>query len=298
MSIFRKSILMAASVAITTLGVAQSSQAGTLHNSWNYGIDAFGDGSGGSVYDLKGLAIKETNDSVFIAITGGLGLEGKSHSGAADGNVGHGDLFFNFTGEDFQTASDQGDLFGVRFAGTNDSGVSQVGVYENVSAESVTLDNVGYKSSKKYYEKSGGKYDVANTMGTDLASKEAVYDYLYDIQAGDAVTHDNTKILNVIDSGDFLGGLQSLDLNQLTEEGLDFGHFNANGSKTVGFKFDRSFLPGGEFFAHLFIECGNDGIALSGDIKDVPEPSAMAGLTLLGLVFSGAGLRKKRKLVG
>ncbi len=297
MSIFKKAVLMATGVAIATLGVAQSSQAGTLHNGWNYGIDAFGDGSGGLVYDLKGLAIKETNDSIFVAITGGMGLEGKSHSRAADGNIGYGDLFFNFTGEDFQTAHDQGNVFGVRFAETNDSGVSQVGVYGNVSAKSVTLDNVGYKSLKRYYDVGDGKYDVANTMGTDLASKEDAYSYLYDIQAGDA-THDNTKILNVIDSGEFLGGLQSLDTDQLTDEGLDFGNFDANGSKTVGFKFDRSFLPGGEFFAHLFVECGNDGIALSGEMQDVPEPSAMLGLTLLGLVVSGAGLRKTRKVAG
>lgn len=66
----------------------------------------------------------------------------------------------------------------------------------------------------------------------------------------------------------------------------------------MGFKFDRSLLPGGDFFANLFVECGNDGVAISGHLQDVPEPSVMVGLALMGLVFGGDRLRRMRKIVG
>ena len=292
MSILKSGVLMAASVAIATLGFAQTTQAGTLHGGWNYGIDAFGDGSGGSVYDIKGLAIKQTDNSIFVAINSGMSLTGISHAGAEDGHIGFGDLFFNFSDSDFQTASEQSSLFGVRFAATNDSGASQVGVYANVSAESVTLDNVGYHSLKQYYDQG---FEKANTMGPDLATKEAVYSYF-----ASNTTGENTEILNVMKAGTgtYVGGLELLNLSEMENLGLDFGYFNAEGTETVGFKFDRSLLPGGDFIAHLFVECGNDGVAISGTVQDVPEPSAMVGLALFGLVCGGGRLRRIGKIIG
>ncbi|WRH66889.1 MAG: XDD3 domain-containing surface protein [Planktothrix sp. GU0601_MAG3] len=91
--------------------------AGQLHNGWNYGIDSFTDGSDSEAYNIRGIAIKETSDSVFVALTGGTPITGVSNSGAADGNIGWGDLFLNFTGKNFTTASNQKSLLGVRFAG-------------------------------------------------------------------------------------------------------------------------------------------------------------------------------------
>ena len=42
----------------------------------------------------------------------------------------------------------------------------------------------------------------------------------------------------------------------------------------------------------LFAECANDGIALSGVSKNVPEP-----LTLAGLAIVGGALARKRRAV-
>ncbi|MDY7013495.1 MAG: XDD3 family exosortase-dependent surface protein, partial [Cyanobacteriota bacterium] len=109
-------------IACTLALAAPQARAGQLYQDWNYGIDAVGDGSGGSEYDIKGLAVKETADSIFVALTGGMSLTGAYAGDAADDNIGWGDLFFNFSGKDFQTAQQDGEIFGIRFAGTNDSG--------------------------------------------------------------------------------------------------------------------------------------------------------------------------------
>ena len=66
--------------------------AGQLHNGWNYGIDSFNDGSGGEAFNIRGIAIKETSNSIFVALTGGTPITGVANSGAADGNIGWGDL--------------------------------------------------------------------------------------------------------------------------------------------------------------------------------------------------------------
>ncbi|MEM8544466.1 MAG: PEP-CTERM sorting domain-containing protein [Cyanobacteria bacterium P01_H01_bin.119] len=40
------------------------------------------------------------------------------------------------------------------------------------------------------------------------------------------------------------------------------------------------------------MECANDGVALNGEIQDVPEPSVIGGMLLLGAV---AGRRLRRQ---
>lgn len=284
-----------AAVAVSLISLlGQPANAGQLHNDWNYGIDAFGDGSGGAKYDIKGLAMKETADSIFVALTGGTPLTGNESARAADNNVGFGDLFFNFSGKDFTTAMNDGDLFGIRFAGTNDSQVNQTGVYQNVTATSVAKENHGYGSLKQYYNHK--KFDKINTQGTDLASKADVYDYLYGSTVAQKPKKNNTPILNVIQSGRFLGDIDLLDEAELSNTGLDFSHFEANDSHTYGFRFDRALLPqnGGSFVSHLFLECGNDGVALKGDLESVPEPSGLAGIAGIGLTFAGMALRRRQ----
>jgi hypothetical protein len=266
----------------------QQAQAGQLHNNWNYGIDAFNDGSGGAEYEIKGMAIKQTADSIFVALTSGMPLTGVSASGAADGNIGWGDLFFNFSGTDFQTANNAGNLFGIRFAGTNDSGVGQVGVYGNVTTDSVTTSNNGYSSLAGYY---GAGYEQPNSMGTDFPTKTAAYNYLYGTP-----TPGSTPILNIIKTGTFLGGITSLNGTDLAGEGLDFANFSANDTYTFGFKFDRSLLPNGNFVSHVFEECGNDGVAIKGQLKAVPEPSSIAGIAAVGLMLAGAKIRRRQEV--
>jgi len=269
----------------------QQANAGQLYNGWNYGIDSFTDGSGGEAYNIRGVAIKETSDSIFVALTGGTPLTGNTESGAADGNIGWGDFFFNFTGKDFKSASDSNSLFAVRFAGTNDSKAASTGVYQNVQGASVTAENEGYTNLKWYYDWGWGQ---GNTQGTDLPTASSVYNYYYGNTVGSNPTNSNTPILNVINTGTKVGDITSLTASALASAGLDFSHFSAVGSQTIGFKLDRSLLPSGSFMSNIFLECGNDGVALAGTLTAVPESGNTMGLVALGVLFAGSQLLKRR----
>lgn len=271
---------IAATCLISATGGA--AQAGQLYNNWNYSIDAFNDGSGGEAYNIRGMATMETSDSIWVALTGGMPLNGVSNDSAADDNIGWGDLFFNFTGDNFQTANQNNALFGVRFAGTNDSGAPSMGVYSGVSAKGVALDNHGYKHLQQYYN-SG--YNKTNTMGTDIATRNQAYSYF----------GQTTPVRNVISSGTRVGDIAMQDQSALTAAGLDFGNFGASGDYTFGFSFDKSLIASGDYMASLFLECANDGVALAGHATEsVPEPATAAGLAFLGLTLVGGKLRRRR----
>ncbi|TAF04900.1 MAG: PEP-CTERM sorting domain-containing protein [Nostocales cyanobacterium] len=289
MQSLKKTLLgMAATTCLLTLTAPQV-QAGQLHNSWNYGIDAFNDGSGGANFEIKGMAIKETGDKILVAITGGMPLTGAADSGAADGNIGWADLFFNFTGGNFQAASNSSSLFGVRFAGTNDSYAPTTGVYRNVQATSVTSSNNGYNSLKQYYD---AGWEKTNSLGTDFATAQAVYEYYYPSTVASNPNSSNTPILNVISSGTKVGNINMLTLTDLTAAGLNFGYFGAAGTQTIGFSFDKALLAQGNYIASLWEECGNDGVALKG--VTTPEPASIFGLAIAGTGLL-VGSRRRHK---
>ena len=275
------SIAYLAAATASLIGLSgQSAQAGQFYDGWNYAIDSFSDGSGGSVYELKGLAVKKTSDSIFVAITGNMPITGNSS------NIGFGDLFFNFSGNSFAEANASSSLLGVRFAGTNESGVSSTGVYQNANAKSVTSTNNGYSSLKQYYD-SG--FDKVNTQGTDLSTADSVYRYYFGDTVADNPTTSNTgSILNVINSGTKVADITLLTRRELNTAGLKFANFGAAGSKTIGFKFDRTAAFGSDYIANLFLECANDGVAL----EDVPEPFGIVSFAVVGLMGS-ALLRRK-----
>ncbi|MDT9196568.1 MULTISPECIES: PEP-CTERM sorting domain-containing protein [Limnospira] len=274
--------LIGSAIAATCMiaATATTATAGQFHNGWNYAIDAIGDGSGGAQYDIYGMATMQTSDTIWVALTGGTPLAGVNTRSARSGVIGWGDLFFNFTGDDFLTASQNNALFGVRFAETNDSGASELGVYSNVRAKSVTSINNGYNSLQHYYN--SGFYRQ-NTMGTDIATRQEAYDYF----------GQRTSIDNVIASGNLVGGINMHSQQELLNAGLDFGNFNRAGTHTFGFSFSKSLIGSGDYLASLFLECGNDGVALAG--VSVPEPGTLAGLALLGVTFMGSKVRKGQK---
>ncbi|WP_204106740.1 MULTISPECIES: PEP-CTERM sorting domain-containing protein [Spirulina sp. CCY15215] len=312
---FKKAALVGS--AIATLGfmgaISAPANAGQLHNGWNYGIDALNDGSGGENYNIRGLAIKETDDQIFVGFTGGTKWDGHNDSLAGGGKIGWGDLFFNFSPEanftdlvaDYGSYTDsqkvydvkdeyKGSLLAVKFA-PNDQG-GEFGLYSVDSLKGITRDNSGYKHIN-HYDNSGFLQDE-NAMGTDLSSKASVKDYF----------GTNQRILNVVEEGTKLAGITQLDEAALTAKGLNFDNFlggvNTEGYKsTFGFSLNKSalegVLPGGisDFMAHVFLECANDGVALAGNFAlpeedaTVPEPSTLLGLSAIGLAF----LRKRRQ---
>ena len=236
---------------------------------WQYAVDSPNDGVngsqiGGNIYEIYTLALRETKDSIWVAINANMPLTGADGTSANDGNIGWGDLFFNFTGKDFSTASNEGSLFGVRFAGTNDSFVPQIGLYNNVSAASTTGINSGFSSLQEYNQ----------YVATYGCQGEGCGPSLGDLPA-DTSYFDQTKSLNTIASGQFLTSIMYLSEAELQEAGYNFNQ--SGGSQTIAFKFDKS------------------SICKSGYCKSVPEPSGAIGLVAIGLMVGANQLRKRYK---
>jgi hypothetical protein len=259
--------------------------AATLSNGWNYAIDSFNDGVtggqvGGGDFEFYGIAIKETSDTAFIAINSNLSLAGYANPLAQRGNINYGDLFFNFSGQNFNTANGNGSLFAVRFAAGNDSGVATTGVYRDVTAKNVTQTNSGFSNLNQYNTRvaSQGK---TPSIG-DLDATDPYFE-----QTG------NWTVLNSIATGTKVGEINFLTPATLSALGLNFGQFNAVGSQTIGFSFNKSSMPSGNYIANFFAECANDGIAIKGSFETVPEPSTWFG-TLVGLSFLGIGAAKRK----
>ncbi|MFB2836286.1 XDD3 family exosortase-dependent surface protein [Floridanema evergladense] len=204
-------------------GIALVVGSSPAQNGWYYATDSSNDGSGGSVYEIYGMGIKETESSIMVALRANMPLTGNDTGGPADGNIGWGDMFFNFSGLNFMDAMNQGQMFGVRFAGTNDSRVSQVGLYSGVTATSVTAENSGYGSIDGYN----------SSMGSNASLGDLARDTNY---------FDRTRSLNAIASGTFITGLNFLTTTQLTTAGFDLNRFA--GSQTIAFSIDKSSLPG------------------------------------------------------
>lgn len=234
----------------------------TDEQGWQYTLDSFNDGVngyqvGGNVYEIYGLALRETDDSIWVALNANMPLTGATAPSARDGNIGWGDLFFNFSGTDFTTASNEGNLFAVRFAQTNDSFAPTIGLYSNVTATSTTAINSGFSSIQIY-----------NEWVSSHGSRPSLGDLL-----ADTSYFDQTQSLNAIASGTYLTGITYLSLADLTEAGYNLNQFG--GSETIAFKFDKSTL------------CN------SGYCKCVPEPSGILGLAVVGLIFGGSQFCKR-----
>jgi hypothetical protein len=259
--------------------------AATLSNGWNYAIDSFNDGVtggqvGGGDFEFYGIAITETSDTAFIAINSNLSLAGYANIGAERGNVNYGDLFFNFSSQNFNTANANGSLFAVRFAAGNDSGVATTGVYTNVTPKSVTQTNLGFTNLNQYNTRVASQGGIPS-MG-DLAATDPYFE-----QTG------NRTVLNSIATGTKVGEINFLTPATLSALGLNFAQFNAVGSQTIGFSFNKSSMASGNYIANFFAECANDGIAIQGSFEAVPEPSTWFG-TLVGLSFLGIGAAKRK----
>ncbi len=265
---------------LASTALQPTAQAGTLHNNWNYAIDSVNDGVsgnlvGGGIFEFYSLALRETENEIIFAMNANLPIPGQSSSTAGNGSISYGDLFFNFSGTDFQSANKN--LFAVRFTPFNDSGVTELGVFSNVTAKSVTGTNEGFSNLagyNQYVQSNGG-----NPSQADLAATDSYFD-----QTG--------IVLNSIATGTKIGNINRLSLIELNNLDLDFGYFGATGSQTLGFSFAKSLFPTGNFLATIFAECANDGMTLQGIItarepesETVPEPSVILGLVTVGLLL-------------
>ena len=286
-----QSITLAAAALGCVVAAPQAAQAGELYQGWNYTIDSFNDGTEGSTigdnsaFEFYGLAYQETADSVIFAFNSNLDIDGYDYSSARGGSIGYGDMFINFGEGSFADAEGTDDLFAVNFA-DNDTN-KDAGLYSSVTSKSLTTKNAGYSKIKNHTN------TVANLGGSASHG---------DLAADDAYFNKNKAARTHIKTGTYESGITMLD----SFDGLDFDHFGANGSNTYGFSIDKSKLTMGSFVANFFAECGNDGIAIEGeltglvatpedpDTQAVPESSPMAGLLVVGMMAGGAALRKRR----
>ncbi|NEP56223.1 MAG: PEP-CTERM sorting domain-containing protein [Symploca sp. SIO2G7] len=233
---------------------------------WQYTIDSANDGVnglqvGGNAYEIYSLALKETADDILVAINANMPLTGVNGTPAADGNIGWGDLFFNFSGQDFSSASNAGDLFAVRFAGTNDSLVPNIGLYGDVTATSTTAINSGFSSIDAYnqhvatYGCTGA--DCAPSLG-DLAANSTYFD--------------QNQSLNAIASGTYLTDINYLSTAELSAAGYALNQFA--GQHTIAFRFSKSSI------------CDRGFCQTSETTESVPEPSGIVGLGIIGLAIT------------
>jgi len=277
-----RSIVAATACCSIVIQEPPKAMAATLSSGWNYGIDSFTDGVsgfqvGGNQFEFYGIGIKQTVDRTFIAINANLPLAGSPNAVVQGGSISYGDLFFNFSGQNFKNASDVASLFAIRFAESNDSPVA-TGVYSNVTAKSTTATNDGFSTLSQYNTR------VQSGRGTPSIGSLAATDPYFE---------QNGPVLNSIAKGTKVGEISFLNSAALSAIGLDFGQFNAVGSQTIGFSFDKSAMPSGNYVANLFAECANDAIAITGEFEAVPEPSTIFG-TLVGLSFLGIGAAKRK----
>ncbi|QKQ74482.1 PEP-CTERM sorting domain-containing protein [Nostoc sp. TCL240-02] len=254
-------------------------QNSTDANGWQYAFDSNTDGMNGNYwvgaapgkvnpYDISGMAIKETATSVIVAINGNMKLTGEAEQGAAGGQIGYGDLFFNMAGKTFENAMSSGDLFGIHFSSVNASGVQQLGVYSGVQAKTVADSKEGY--SVGYGGLAG---DGWISYETQVQQGGGVVGY------GDLTSSyftnngkDKTFNLNVIDSGNYLNGISFLAQGDITQQLLTTGYDanKFNGTQTIAFEFKKS-----------------------GIVQPTPEPASLAGLGIVGLALVGSKRRKK-----
>lgn len=257
---------------------ATPARAGVLYQGWNYSIDSFNDGLDGekvginSGIELYGMAMKEEGDSLYFAFNSNLSLDGLPNRRAFNRSINYGDLFLNFSSV---SSSNSPRSYGIRFDTGNDSRLTP-GLYQNVSGISVSRANGGFASLAQTHDA------IAAQGGTVSYGDEAVS--YFDLQDPATTT---------LYQGTYLGGVDLL--GDTADLGLDFSAFGATGLHTFGLRVDRSLLPSGDLIANLFVESGNDGVALQGGLSDrsalteppnqtIPEPSSLISLGLLGLV--------------
>jgi len=292
-----KTLLAATVATVSTVVVAgQPVLAGgfkTLNTDWNIVLDSDSDGRQGnnisleSNYQMFGMAAKVEDGEAYFAFSSNVGL-------AAHNGVGNGDLFLNFSGNSFKDASAAQELFAVHFL-DNDAGNGSLeyGLYQNVQAKSVTSTNSGHKGFQYYRNKvasNGGEVGFG-----DLTPEEA-QEYLTAFNGG--YEDGNHSIQNVIKTGDKVAddGFALLDASELASVG--FGDYSSK-DKLFGFKFDASKLPEGNALITLLQECINDGMAMKAEFvpppppDEVPEPTSIVSLGLIGLALAGSKLRKQ-----
>lgn len=302
MKIFKTAILFGATATIFLTATAkQAAVAATLNLGWDYTKDVDHDDSLGGIehYEIYGMAVKDdlAANTIWVAISANLPVTGINTGPTvngmpvSNGNIGWGDLFFDFSGNNsYQAANDTNSLFGIRFAPNNDSKAPSTGVYSGVNATSVVTQNAGWWNLHNHHAGLKKKTGLEAGMG-DLAWNDPYYG-IYTTPTD--FYQSGNHLPNIIGSGKKVGDITMVGDAELAAAGFALGIL-PHGSQTIGFKFDKSLLPVGSYTASLLEECNNDAMAIIGATEAVPEPSSILA-TLLGFGALGAWRKRKQKL--
>jgi len=303
MNIFKTAILFGAATATIFLATTakQTAVAGTLNLGWNYAIDPSYDSLGGSQYEIYGMAVKDdlAANTIWVAISGNTPLTGINTGPylegmpVSNGNIGWGDLFFDFSGKgNYKAANETNSLFGIRFAPNNDSKTPGTGIYSGVKGTSVVTENAGWWNLHNH-----NVNGVRRKTGLDAGMGDLAWnDPYYSPYTNEASYYrPETHIPNVIASGKKVGDITMVSDAELAAAGFALGVLPEHGRQTIGFKFDKSLLPVDNYVATLILECNNDAMALIGQTEAVPEPSSILA-TLLGVGAIGTWRKRKQKL--
>ncbi len=292
--------LSCAAISLAALPMfGNTAQAAQFHLGWNYAIDSPNDSlglrpdntrqAGETIYEIGGIAFKDdvATDSIWFAISANLPLYGENTASqlcpagdtrcypVTDSNIGWGDLFLDFSGSsNLKIASDNRQLFGIRFAPRNDSKVPFLGVYSDVQITSVVGENAGYPTL------ANNNNMLSNlTNGQRTASMgDLAWNDPYFAPFTTPVLFDNTAahMPNVIAAGTKIGEASLLGRSDLVKAGLAPDFFQANTSEIFGFRIPKALLPVGDFIATLLTECINDGVALTSKLLPPAPPPPTA----------------------
>jgi len=299
-------LILLASTSLALTSQTNLVEASTFYNDWSYTNDPKYDGlaaDSSPIFDIGGIATKIDNSYVYVAINGNLPLTG-AYTGpyyagypVSNGNIGWGDLFFDFSSRgSLLNASNSASLFGIRFAPNNDSKVGGTGVFAAVTGIGVEKQNDGY------WNLGWGSYSGEVVRRTGLAP--VVGDLAWNNPY--LAVPSSSLVPNVINTGIKIGDITMLNSFELASSGYVGGAFGFTDSQTFGFKFNRDLLPNGSFIASLFLECLNDSIASVGykspatvpinNPVPVPVPAFLPGVVIAG-AFSAWRIAKKQTKV-
>ncbi|MEM1170008.1 MAG: XDD3 family exosortase-dependent surface protein [Cyanobacteria bacterium P01_H01_bin.35] len=189
---------------------------------WQYSQDATGDMTDGDSYDLTGMAVFQDGNEMFVAIGGNMPLLGTGLDRNLD-KIFPGDLFFTPAGQNFQDSMEAGNLHAIHFSGSQDSGAdSGLGVYKNVAAKGVGMQNFGHRTLDNYEA-------IVSPSGDNFYGS---------LGANNSYFNGSGTGYNVIAGGDRVAndGFQMLTATELTAEG--FNQNSLGGTEFFGFKFN------------------------------------------------------------
>lgn len=190
-------------------------------NSWQYTMDATADNTDGFLYDIRGVATVQTESEVYVAISGNTPIGGTGYDRNID-PVNYGDLFFSAGNGTFEENMQAGNLYGIHFSGSSESGATELGVYKNVAAKGVGMNNFGHRTYGNY----------ANTVDSNVSN------FFGDLDVNNAYLNNDNTGYNVIAGGAKVenDGFEMLNLAQLAAAGFDDRILT--GTETFGFKFN------------------------------------------------------------